>query len=338
MESKTYNHAIAYSMITYICAYLRCYHPLEFTTAYFKNAKNKDDLLMGNELIKTYGFNVEDIRFRFSQGDYVCYKTTNTIYKGIGHIKNMGIDAVNELDRLGKVVKTNDFIDFLMEYGKGKGLHKNNVAVLISLDYFKDFGKSEKLMTIFAYYLIMQYKNIKKESKFPFPVSYLAKFCEKETATQYTKFDLEKFLREVYGNIKDEDLSVQEIMKAQLEYTRDIYYTNEQMRNVYVITELKKYKDSQVYLDLYSVQDGRTFKSKVMNLSCLKSNPIEKESIIMATQIKREFIKKWDAEQRRMVKTDKMRDNLYGWKTLVSLSDPAKKMDEYVKSFKTKKS
>ena len=47
-----YNHSTGYSMIGYLCAYLRYYYPLEFIAAYINNANNEDDIVNGTILAK----------------------------------------------------------------------------------------------------------------------------------------------------------------------------------------------------------------------------------------------------------------------------------------------
>lgn len=62
-----YNHATEYSLIGYLCAYLRCYYPCEFITAYLNNAANEDDVINGTTLATEYGFKVTPPRFGASR-------------------------------------------------------------------------------------------------------------------------------------------------------------------------------------------------------------------------------------------------------------------------------
>ena len=49
-----YNHSTGYSMIGYVCAYLRYYYPKEFITSYLNNANNEDDITEGGRGIKIF--------------------------------------------------------------------------------------------------------------------------------------------------------------------------------------------------------------------------------------------------------------------------------------------
>ena len=59
-----FNHSTGYSMIGYMCAYLRYYYPREFITAYLNNANNEDDIMLGTELAKQLGITIHSIKFR----------------------------------------------------------------------------------------------------------------------------------------------------------------------------------------------------------------------------------------------------------------------------------
>ena len=76
-----FNHSTGYSMIGYMCAYLRYYYPKEFITAYLNNANNEDDIMLGTELAKQLGITIHSIKFRHSTAKYSCDK--DGIYKGI---------------------------------------------------------------------------------------------------------------------------------------------------------------------------------------------------------------------------------------------------------------
>ena len=80
-----FNHSTGYSMIGYMCAYLRYYYPREFITAYLNNANNEDDIMLGTELAKQLGITIHSIKFRHSTAKYSCDK--DGIYKGIASVK-----------------------------------------------------------------------------------------------------------------------------------------------------------------------------------------------------------------------------------------------------------
>ena len=57
-----YNHSTGYSMIGYMCAYLRYHYSMEFITAYLNNANNEDDIKLGTELAKQLGITIHSIK------------------------------------------------------------------------------------------------------------------------------------------------------------------------------------------------------------------------------------------------------------------------------------
>ena len=84
----------------YMCARMRYYYPLEFTTAYLNNAENDDDIANGLLIAKTKGIGMNNIKFRYSKAEYMCDKETNTIYKGIKSIKYLNKQCAEELYEL----------------------------------------------------------------------------------------------------------------------------------------------------------------------------------------------------------------------------------------------
>lgn len=117
------SHAIAYSMLSYYTAWLKCYYPLEFMFAVLKNEKDKDArtdyLLEAKRLgIKVLLPHVNESELDFSiQG--------NCIRFGLSNIKYIS-------DNIGsKIVSERPFKDFssLSSFAKAKGSGINNRAI-----------------------------------------------------------------------------------------------------------------------------------------------------------------------------------------------------------------
>ena len=145
-----YNHSTGYSMIGYLCAYYRYYHPLEFVTAYLNNAKNQDDINDGAELARLKGIKIRPIKFGYSKANYFPDKETNSIYKGISSIKGFGekIDISEELIQF-KENKYNNFTDLLIDIKEKTKIGDSKIETLIKLNYFSQFGRNKKLLTLF---------------------------------------------------------------------------------------------------------------------------------------------------------------------------------------------
>lgn len=139
------NHSIAYSMLSYICAYLRYYHPAEFITAYLNNADNDEDVANGSELAQLYGIKILPPKFGLSQATYSCRPEEKIIVKGVASVKYMNAQAANELYELSQQVNCRSFMDLLLAM-KQTSLKTNQREILTKIDYFADYGNAKELM------------------------------------------------------------------------------------------------------------------------------------------------------------------------------------------------
>ena len=130
-----YNHSTGYSMIGYICGYLRYYYPREFITSYLNNANNDDDIKLGTELAKLLQIPIHSIKFRHSTAKYSCDE--NGIYKGIASVKFLNEDAANDLYSI-RDEKFNTFIDLLARI-KDLRVDSRKLEILIKLDWYQLF-------------------------------------------------------------------------------------------------------------------------------------------------------------------------------------------------------
>lgn len=142
------NHSIAYCLIGYLCAYLRYYYPGEFITAYLNNAANQEDISAGTELAKQRGIPILPIKFGHSGAQYVHDKELNAIYKGITSIKYMNAEIASKLYSL----KPDEYNSFIAVLNATSFLDARQLNVLINLDFFSDYGSSEKLLEIARIY------------------------------------------------------------------------------------------------------------------------------------------------------------------------------------------
>ena len=138
-----YNHSIAYCLIGYICAWLRCYYPGEFITAYLHHAKNDDDISGGTELAQLYGVQIMPPRFEVSDSHYAYDKDSNTIAKGIASIKGYGEAVCHRLHELGQ--KDYKYFSDALEDLYQSSIKEANIRPLLLIDYFAKFGNCVEL-------------------------------------------------------------------------------------------------------------------------------------------------------------------------------------------------
>lgn len=248
-----YNHSIGYSMITYICAMLRCYYPIEFCTAYLNNAKNDEDITNGTELAKSLGFKIKSPVFRHSRSKYMCDKENNTIYQGIGAIKNIGAD-VGEILYQYKDYEFNSFVDVLSTIN----INKSCLEILIQIGFFREFGDINTLNYIYdVYKKYHKSKTIKKDSLSDFEIEQIQGCFEKETDKQYRGIDNKRFINNLINNADIQKTSDIEILKNQmllLGYS-DIKIETADIHK-YMVEDLTVDKYKRPWVSLYNLRCG----------------------------------------------------------------------------------
>lgn len=161
-----YNHAIAYCLIGYICAYLRYYHPYEFITSYLNNAASEEDVVNGTALAAKYGIQITAPKFGASKGEFYFNKETKTIAKGISSVKFLSNQIANELFELSRDLHTDKFMEVLMGISNQTSMDSRQLEILIKIDFFSQYGNTAELLkmkNIYSFFNDGQAKTIKKD-------------------------------------------------------------------------------------------------------------------------------------------------------------------------------
>lgn len=159
-----YNHATEYSLIGYLCAYLRCYYPCEFITAYLNNAANEDDVINGTTLAAEYGFKVTPPRFGASRDVFYFNKEKKEIAKGLTSVKYMSAALANELYDIYDEVKEKPFMEVLKALSK-TSIDTRQLDILIKIGYFEEFGNMGELLKLVQVYSFFKNGTAKSVSK-----------------------------------------------------------------------------------------------------------------------------------------------------------------------------
>ena len=159
-----YNHATEYSLIGYLCAYLRCYYPCEFITAYLNNAANEDDVINGTSLAHEYGFKVTPPRFGASRDVFYFNKEKKEIAKGLMSVKYMSATLANELYDIYDEVKGKSFMEVLKALSK-TSIDTRQLDILIKIGYFEEFGNMGELLKLVQVYSFFKNGTAKSVSK-----------------------------------------------------------------------------------------------------------------------------------------------------------------------------
>lgn len=162
-----YSHAVAYSLLSYLCAYFRLYYPIEFITAFLNNAANDDDIRNGAELAKMHGIKVTTPKFGLSRAHYQYDKESGVIARGMESIKFISKRTANMLYKLAQDNQYNYFVDLLEDVADSPDLDNRQLDILLKLDFFSMFGNQKELSQIIYYFTNLlksgKAKSIRKE-------------------------------------------------------------------------------------------------------------------------------------------------------------------------------
>ena len=263
------NHAVPYSFLGYICGYLRYYYPLEFLTVAL-NVYQEDEAKSNKikEYIKKQGIDINPIKFGKSKDEYFMDKETNSIYQGIASIKYLNKQISKELYELSQNNTYNSFIELLNDIVTKTSCDNRQLSILISLNYFSDYGNNKKLTTMYKLYNnLADRKQIKFSDLNTLNINedIFQKYAKSKTAKMYKDLDMIGYISEISETIPNKALSIKEQMRYEIEHLGSpITLYKQAPKSFYVVIDYKTYKDKlKPYLTLYNVNTGETIKTKI---------------------------------------------------------------------------
>lgn len=305
----SWNHSDAYSIIGYICGYLRYYYPLEFITAALNTFDgNPDKTAEITKYAEKVGIRITMPRWGKSKSRYFFDKETNTIAKGLSSVKYMNKTIADELFALSREKTYVHFIDLLNDISGGTSLNTRQLEILIRLDFFSVFGNQRELLRITElYYDTFKRGQVKKLSKEKIDGTPLEKIVMKysigmtktgQFSKSYTLLDVDSIMHEAEDAVKAlhmPDLDDSYKVQAFLDIMGYIGYSSgkdEDRKKLYILDIYPVYRKldgkhfgySVVTKSIGSGKEARfTIFNRVYNLS-----PIQKGDIIWLVDYKRE--------------------------------------------------
>lgn len=266
-----FNHSQGYSMIGYLCAMLRYYYPEEFIAAYLNNANNEDDIRNGTELAKLKGVTIKPIKFGHSGAKYTVDKKNHCLYKGCSSIKFMNTEVSEKLYKM-RDQKFNSFIDLISVFPG----NSRQLAILVELDYFSEFGKTQKLLRIIDLYNKYYGKKQIKKDKCNIPHEVIIKYAT-ETAAMYKLTDVDGLLNELIADIPDRDIPLRSRLQSEQKYLGYCSLTIPNNRNLAVVLDADfKYSPK---IKCYMLATGTTITAKIAKKN-YTNNPFQNDDVL----------------------------------------------------------
>lgn len=299
-----FNHSTGYSMIGYMCAYLRYYYPKEFIASYLNNANNDDDINMGTLLANDLGIKIYPPKFRHSGSVYTCGE--DGIYKGCKSIKFISDKFANEINTL-KNNKYDSFVDLLVDINE-LSIDSRELSIMTKLDFFSEFGNPNNLLKTTEIFSIIYGKKAAKkddfnaiisgknnngdEQKYYVPLNIFNKFATedyKETKKQIKGWDdisVIKYLSSI--------IDVKTTSKERIKYEYDCLgyctlFDNTLPANLYIVTNVEKLK-TITNIEVYECKTGKSYSCKMWTKS-FEKKPFDKGDFIYIYNIRKEFPK-----------------------------------------------
>ena len=232
-------HAFSMACDSLYAAWLKVHYPYELYVTMLKlydGKKNTDKISAIIAEMKRYK-NISLTAGRFGQDnrDWVVDKERGTISQSLSSIRYMSKKAAQDLHLVGQN-KFETFTDVLRELQMNTCLDTRQIAILIELNYFEQFGKSGKLMKVYNEFFEGKNK--------------LTKTVKSYEARLQT-------CREFEQSLKDEELAVgQRLLSEFSNVGLCLSIDKTQPNNLYFVQEIDaKYG---IKCKLYSVQRGTT--------------------------------------------------------------------------------
>ena len=296
-----YNHSTGYSMVGYLCAYMRYYYPLEFITAYLNCAgSNLKDIESGTELAKQFGIEIRLPKFRHSKGLYWFDKKENYIYKGIGSIKDLNVECGEYLYSL-KDKHYKSIIALMSDLPK-KIVSSKKLDILIKIGFFDEFGTINNLLGQIKIY--NQYngkKQITKNKLTDEEIKIISTCCEKETDKMFKGIDNAKLMNAIYKSKKipkTTDLTKAHYQLKLIGGTNVIIPDSE----YYGIESTETNNYGTPFITLYDFQNGKTKQFKC-NKKWYEDYPCEQGDIVEVGFTQKKKV--------RFIRTDENGKNIY---------------------------
>ena len=296
------NHSDPYSWIGYICGYLRYYYPLEFLTSALNiweqdQAKSADIIAYA----KQRGIKVEGIQFRHSHSQYTFDKESNTIYKGVASIKYLNGQVADELLTLADN-HYDSFAELLRDISELK-INSKQLAILINLGFFKEFGDTNKLLKINSIFGVLYNKSagLNTLSGIGIKMDDYRPYIIKSNARSAT-IDVVEMLKHI--DVEYEPRNVKQDVNAMVEYLGYIDIADPQYDKMLAVLDIDtKYTPK---MKVHALKTGKTLEVKISK-PIYNQTPVKKGDIIkvLAQEIKpktkRDYSGNWIATNEKEI-------------------------------------
>lgn len=313
-------HALSMANDSLYEAWFKAHHMSKFyeeTLNHYSDKNDKDKVAtLQKESVEMFGYSIGTFEYGKDNSKFTVSDEDKTIYPDISSIKGIGKKAAQDIF----CISQKGYRDFVDIYIATNGTKINGTIFrnLIKIGYFDKFGSVKKLLRTVD--LIDEWKGIKWEGKKKISKNDIAELglsninikryatdkleSGKISEKQYRITDWIGLVKEIANNIENDEFSLSDILKFQVDILGYIKYINPDLTNRHIaILELDTTYSPK--FKAYCLKNGQVCEMKIHNTiprndkkikTCFKDVPLENGDII--------YMSKCDKEPRRKKNPD----------------------------------
>lgn len=215
------SHAFCMALDSLYQAWQKANYPYEFYEVllqHYSEKGNKEKVAALKKEMKT-AFGIVSGSFKFGKDNrtFVSDKDNHVIYPAMKSIKGLNNQVSEELYTLSQERVYNNFIDLLIDIKEKTILKKDQLDILVKLDYFSDFGEINELLYIIDKFnkLYEKGKGFKaniKQLKLGLDPEFVAPYCKERKAMEVKEVDFNA-MREALKNSEENLLKLNEMIE-----------------------------------------------------------------------------------------------------------------------------
>lgn len=220
------SHSLSVGLDSLYGAYLKSHYPLQYYTVVFNNYEGDTERTAKlTEELKYFNIELKSPKFRYSKAEYSFDEKSNAIYKSVSSIKFLNPTVAEQLYSL----RDNEyptFTNLLMDIKEKTSCNTRQLDILVRLDFFQEFGKRAKLLEVVNIFNQLYGKKQIKKDKLICKEELVRQYATTETDKIFKGIDMIGLIKHLESNLPNEDITIKEIIKAELEYTGVSNYRN----------------------------------------------------------------------------------------------------------------
>lgn len=284
-------HAFCMSLDSLYNAWQKANYPYEFYEVmlqHYSDKGNKDKVaLIKEEMLRAYGIKEGKYRFGADNRTFKADKENKVIYSSLLGIKGLSQKCADDLYELSQKESFDNFYDLFKAMKKIKSVNSGKVNVLVKIGYFDNFGKIGKIQKFLSItddlYERSQFGKSDIKAEY---LPYIMKYSD-ETEKQYRNFNYDAALYDIWSDLEDSDISLNEKFQNELELLGYVQTTVDNIPPEYAFVKEYECKFKNPKLTLYRLCNGDIEVVKVKRPK-YDENPIHQGDIIKTIEASNE--------------------------------------------------